>query len=129
MSEQLTLHRRVSTWWWLRKRTYFVFVMRELSSLFVAWYVIFLLQLVKAVGRSDTAYAQFWDWADSPVVVFVNAVGFAFIVLHAITWFGVTPQAMALQVRGRPVPAWLIIGAQYVGLAIVSAFIWWLVNR
>ena len=32
MSGNLTLRRPISTWWWLRKRTYFVFVMRELSS-------------------------------------------------------------------------------------------------
>ena len=46
-----------------------------------------------------------------------------------MTWFGVTPQAMALRVRGKPVPAPLVIGAQYVGLAVVSAFVWWLVTR
>ena len=63
------------------------------------------------------------------MIVVVNVVAFAFIVLHAVTWFSLTPQAMALQVRGRPVPAWLIIGAQYAGLAVVSAFVWWLVTR
>ena len=129
MSQPLTYQRRVSTWWWLRRRTYFVFVMRELSSLFVAWYVLYLLLLVRAVGRSEAAYADFLDWAASPLIVVINVVGFAFIVLHAVTWFSLTPQAMALQVRGRPVPAWLIIGAQYAGLAVVSAFVWWLVTR
>ena len=43
---------RVSTWWWTRKRTYFVFVMRELSSIFVAWFVVYLLLFVYAVGRA-----------------------------------------------------------------------------
>ena len=129
MSENLTLRRPISTWWWVRKRTYFVFVMRELSSLFVAWFVLFLLLLVRAVDRSEAAYADFLDWAASPVIVVINVVGFVFIVLHAVTWFSLTPQALALQVRGRQVPGWLIIGAQYVGLAVVSAFVWWLVLR
>ena len=125
----LTWRRPISTWWWLRKRTYFVFVMRELSSLFVAWFVLFLLLLVRAVGRGEAAYEDFLDWAASPVVVVINVVAFAFIVLHTVTWFSLTPQAMALQVRGKPVPAWLVIGAQYAGLAVVSAFVWWLVTR
>ena len=129
MSDYLPLRRPVSTWWWLRKRTYFVFVMRELSSLFVAWYVLFLLLLVRAVGRSEAAYSDFLDWAASPVIVVINVVGFAFIVLHAVTWFSLTPQALVLQVRGRRVPGWLIIGVQYVGLAVVTAFVWWLVLR
>ncbi len=125
----VTWRRPISTWWWLRKRTYFLFVMRELSSLFVGWYVLFLLLLFRAVGRGEAAYQDFLDWAASPVVVVINVVAFAFVVLHTVTWFSLTPQAMALQVRGTPVPGWLIIGAQYAGLAVVSAFIWWLVTR
>ena len=128
MSE-VTWRRPVSTWWWLRKRTYFVFVMRELSSLFVGWFVVFLLLLIRAVGRGDAAYEDFLDWAASPMVVVIDVVAFAFIVLHAVTWFSLTPQAMVLRVRGRTVPGWLIIGAQYAGLAVVSAFIAWLVLR
>jgi succinate dehydrogenase subunit C len=128
MSE-VTWRRPMSTWWWLRKRTYFVFVMRELSSFFVAWFVLYLLLLVRAVGKGDAAYRDFLDKADSPVLVVINALGFLFIVLHTVTWFGVTPQAMALRVRGKPVPPVVVIGAQYVGLAVVSAFIWWLVTR
>jgi fumarate reductase subunit C len=124
----LTWRRPISTWWWLRKRTYFVFVMRELSSLFVGWFVLYLLLFFRAVGRGDAAYHDFLDKADSPVLVVVNVVGFLFIVLHAVTWFSLTPQAMALRVRGKPVPALLVIGAQYAGLAVVSAVIWWLVT-
>ena len=129
MSNDLTWRRPISTWWWLQKRTYFLFVMRELSSLFVAWYVLFLLLLVRAVGRGEAAYESFLDWAASPVVVTVNVVAFAFIALHTVTWFSLTPQAMALQVRGRSVPGSLIIGGQYAGLAVVSAFVYWLVTR
>ena len=129
MSSHLTLRRPVSTWWWLRKRTYFVFVMRELSSLFVAWYVLFLLLLVRGVDRGDAAYADFLDWAGSPVIVAINVVAFAFIVLHTVTWFSLTPQAMDLRVGGRPVPGWQIIAGQYAGLALVSGFVWWLVTR
>ena len=30
---------RVSTYWWLGRRRYFLFILRELSSVFVAWAV------------------------------------------------------------------------------------------
>jgi len=125
----LTYRRPISTWWWLRKRTYFVFVMRELSSLFVAWFVLYLLLLIRAVSQGDAAYEDFLDTADSPVLVVINVIAFAFIVLHTVTWFSLTPQAMVLRVRGTTVPGWLIIGAQYAGLAVVSGLIWWLVTR
>ncbi len=124
------LYRRpMSTWWWLRKRSYFVFVMRELSSIFVAWFVVFLLLLVRAVGRGEAAYDDFVDWAGSPVIVALNIVAAAFLVLHTVTWFSLTPQAMPPKVRGIAVPPLLVIAAQYVGLAVVSAFVFWLVTQ
>ena len=129
MGEDLRYRRTPPVFWWLRKRSYFVFVMRELSSLFIAWLVLYLLLFVRAVGRGETAYADFLDWASSPWLVVLNVVAFAFVVLHTITWFSLTPQAMVLDLRGRRVPAAAIIGAQYAGLVVVSAFVLWLVSR
>ena len=119
--------RRMSVFWWVHKRSYFLFVMRELSSLFVAWFVIYLLMFIAAVGGGAEKYDAFLDRASSPLFLVVNAVALAFLVLHTITWFALTPQAMVLDLGGRRVPDVLIIVAQYVGLAAVSAFIYWLV--
>ena len=129
--------------------------MRELSCIFVAWFVVFLLMLVYAVGRGEASYQRFLEWASSPVVVVVNVVALAFLVLHTVTWFALTPQAMVvrgpggrqvvtmrmvhvagrivpaatgIRVGGR-VPAAMVIASQYLGLAVVSAFIAWLVIR
>jgi fumarate reductase subunit C len=126
----LGLYRRpVSTWWWTRKRTYFVFVMRELSSIFIAWFVVYLLLLVYAVGGGEAAYRRFLDWASSPWVTALNVVGLIFVLLHTVTWFALTPQAMAVRMAGRTVPAWQIVAGQYAGLAVVSGFVFWLVTR
>jgi len=129
MTDNLTWRRPISTWWWLRKRTYFVFVMRELSSIFIAWFVVFLLVLVSAVAKGASAYDDFLDWAASAWVVALNFVGLAFILLHTVTWFALTPQAMVARVRGRLVKPVEILVGQYVGLAAVSAFVVWLVKR
>ena len=131
MSEtsDLTYRRPISVWWWTRKRTYFLFVMRELSSLFIAWLVAYLLLLIRAVARGEAAYAEFLDQASSPWLVALNVVAFGFVLLHTVTWFSLTPQAMVVSVRGQRVPGAAIIGAQYAGLAVVSAFVFWLVTR
>ena len=119
--------RRMSVFWWVHKRSYFLFVMRELSSLFVAWFVVYLLMFIAAVGGGAEKYDAFLDRASSPPFLVVNAVALAFLVLHTITWFALTPQAMVLNLGGRRVPGVLIIAAQYAGLAAVSAFVYWLV--
>ncbi len=155
MSAPVTYRQPVSRLWWLKKRTYFLFVMRELSSVFVAWFAVFLMMMVFAIGRGEAAYQNFLNWAASPVVVVVNIVALAFAVLHTVTWFALTPQAMVVrgpggrQVRamkevrvagqwvpaatvvrvGGRLPAGAVIASQYVGLVVVSAFIAWLVLR
>jgi fumarate reductase subunit C len=127
---QLRLYRpRISTWWWTRKRTYFVFVMRELSSIFVAWFVVFLLLFIWNLARGDAAYRGFIDWAGSPWVIALNVVALAFVLFHTVTWFNLTPQAMDVRVEGHKVPAFHIIAGQYTGLVVVSAFVAWLVSR
>ncbi|MFC7493320.1 MULTISPECIES: fumarate reductase subunit C [unclassified Nocardioides] len=129
MTEVRVYRPRVSTWWWTRKRTYFVFVMRELSSIFIAWLVVYLLMLVYAVGQGSSAYEDFLDWAATPWVVVLDVVASAFLVLHVVTWFNLTPQAMDVRVRGQQAPAALVVASQYAGLAVVSAFVIWLVTR
>jgi len=129
MSDDLLYRRPVSVWWWTRKRTYFLFVMRELSSLFIGWLVLYLLLFVRAVTRGEAAYDSFLDRAASPWLVAVNVVAFGFLLLHTVTWFSLTPQAMVVSLRGRRVPAAAIIGAQYAGLVVVSAFVYWLVTQ
>jgi fumarate reductase subunit C len=127
---ELRFHRPlVSTWWWTRKRTYLVFVLRELSSIFIAWFVGYLLALLYAVGQGEAAYQRFLAWASAPWVTALNVVALAFVLLHTVTWFSLTPQAMAVRVGGRPVPAFHVIAGQYTGLLVVSGFVLWLVTR
>ena len=121
--------RPISTWWWLKKRSYFVFAMRELSSIFIAWFVLFLLMMIFAIGRGEDAYQSFLDWASTPWVVVVNTVARLFVLLHTLTWFNLTPQAIVVRVGHRRLPAWLVVTSEYVGLAVVSAFAFWLVTR
>jgi fumarate reductase subunit C len=121
--------RRIGVFWWVHKRSYFLFVMRELSSIFVAWFVVYLLMFVAAVAGGQQRYDEFLDRAASPLLLVMNAVGLAFLVLHTVTWFALTPKAMVLRLGGRRVPGTAILAAQYVALAVVSAFIYWLVVK
>jgi fumarate reductase subunit C len=155
VSAPTTYRQPVSRLWWMKKRSYFLFMMRELSCVAVAWSAVFLMMLVYAIGRGEASYQKFLDWASSPVVIVVNVVALAFLVLHTVTWFALTPQAMVVRgpggrqvvatrmvnVAGRivpaatvvrvggRVPAAMVIASQYLGLAVVSAFIAWLVIR
>jgi fumarate reductase subunit C len=119
--------RRVSTYWWLERRSYLAFILRELSSVFVAWSVVYFLLLVRAVSQGDSRYEQFLAWSGRPVVLVINIVSLGFVVLHAITWFNLAPQAMVVRVLGKRVPGLFIMASNYVAWAVASALVVWLV--
>jgi fumarate reductase subunit C len=127
--EARAYQRPVSILWWLRRRTYLFFALRELSCLAVAWSVLFLMLLVRAIGESGDAYEQFVAWARTPWVVALNVVAFAFLVLHAITWFNLTPSATVVRLRGQRVRPAVIAGSAYAGWVVVSGLVAWIVLR
>jgi fumarate reductase subunit C len=121
--------RPVSLFWWLERRSYLVFVLRELSSVFVAWFVVYLLVLVSAVGGGHDSYQRFLDWSDQVWVLALNIVSFLFVLLHMVTWFGLAPRAMVVRLRGRRVPPRAILAGHYVLCVLLSAVIAWVVLR
>ena len=117
---------RMSTYWWLGRWPYLTFITRELSSVFVAWSVVFLLLLVAALSGGEDGYRQFLAWAGRPVVVVLNFVSLFFVVFHAVTWFNLAPQAMVVRFRGQRVPGTWIAASNYAAWALVSALVAWL---
>jgi fumarate reductase subunit C len=117
---------RVSTYWWLGRRSYLAFILRELSSIFVGWFVVYLLLLVHAVSRGESRYQEFLSWSGRPAVLALNIVSLFFIVYHAITWFNLAPKAMVVRVGGTRVPGFLIAGSNYLAWAVASAVVSWL---
>src|SRR5262245_58085490 len=70
---------RMSTYWWLGRWSYLVFILRELSSVFVAWAVVYLLMLVRAVSEGASEYQEFLAWSGSPGLVLLNVVSLFFV--------------------------------------------------
>ena len=126
---QRWLRRPVSTYWWLERRSYVAFILREVSSVFIAWFVIFLLLLVRATDAGEGAYAQFLAWAATPRVVLLNAVSLVFVVFHAVTWFNLAPAAMVVHMRGKRVPGIVIAASNYAAAIVASAVVAWLLLR
>ncbi len=118
---------RMSTFWWLRSGPYRAFILREASCVFVAWFVVYLLLLVRAVIQGDESYQQFLSWCESGGILLLNVVTLFFVVFHAVTWFNLAPRAMAVRLRGKPVPDVLISGSNYAAWAVVSALLAWII--
>ena len=117
----------ISTYWWLGKWAYVKFILRELSSLAVAWTVALILYQATSVVAGPEAYSSFEQRMSSPLMVAINVIAFAFLLFHSITWFNLAPKAMAVRVGGKRVPGLLISGPQYLAWIAVSAIVFYIV--
>jgi fumarate reductase subunit C len=117
---------RVSTYWWLKRRSYLAFILRELSSIFVAWSVVFLLLLVRAVDQGEESYREFLTWSARPAILLLNLVSMCFVAFHAVTWFNLAPQALVVHWQGKRVPGPWIAAGNYAAWVLVSALVAWL---
>ena len=124
-----TFRPRVSTYWWLERWDYLRFILRELSSVSVAWFVAITLLQIAALRRGSTAYMGFQAWLRSPILVALNLLSLFFIVFHAVTWFNLAPKAMALRAGGKRVPSLLIVMPSYLAWLAISATVAWIVLR
>jgi fumarate reductase subunit C len=123
---QRWLRQPVSTYWWLSKRSYFAFILREGSCMFVAWFVAYLLLLIRALLSGETSYQQFLAWSATPGILFLNVVTFAFMIYHAVTFFEAAPRAMVVRVGRTRVPPHLVRAGHYAAWLAASAVIGWL---
>ena len=118
---------RMPVFWWAGRRSYLIVVIRELSSIFVAWSVAFLLLLVNAAGQGAREYQQFLRLSSEPWMLALNVITLAFLVFHAITWFNLAPQAIVVRLRGERVPRSWIVSAHFAGWVVLSALVAWLI--
>ena len=122
-------HARVSTYWWLGRWPYLKFILREASSVFVAWFVVMTLLQIHALIRGPANYAEFQEWLRSPLLLTLNAVSFLFVIFHAVTWFNLAPKAMAIRVSGKRLPGLFIAAPNYAAWLAISAAVAWILLR
>ena len=119
----------VSTYWWLGQWSSLKFILREITSVFVAFFVVMTLLQIHALGQGPQAYANFQDWLRSPLLLVLHGISFFFVLLHTITWFNLAPRAMAVRIRGKRIPDLLVAAPNYVAWLGISLVVAWLLLR
>ena len=119
--------RPVSNTWWLEKKQYILFIIRELTSIFVAGYCLFLLFFILKFGDENGSYNLLINFLKSPLNLVLHLISFPFILYHTITWFNLTPKIMILQIGEEKVPKELIVGLVYISWGLLSLILIWLI--
>ena len=111
--------------WWMKRGPYLFFMVREVTSVFVAAYLVLFLVMIHRLHQGPAAYASFLEWLKSPLAIVFHVVALGLALFHTVTWFQLTPKALVVRVGENRVPPAAIIAPNYLAWIVVSAFISW----
>jgi fumarate reductase subunit C len=119
----MTDGRRMSRWWFISRPDFLLYVVRELTAIPVAIYAINLGVGALCLGAGTGAWRA-WVSAQGTIPgLILSAVVLAASVLHAATWFAVSPKLVPVSIRRR-IPGYAITIAQWLSLGSVAAAMW-----
>src|SRR5438067_1591917 len=105
--------------WWLKRPAYIWFMVRDVTSVFIAGYCIFLMWLLCHASRPET-FTGFYESLKSPLSVVLHLIALVFAVFHSVTFFNLTPRVMVVFRGEEKVPEKVIAGVHYAAWAVVS---------
>jgi len=121
-------HPKMPATWWLKKSSYLLFMLRELSSVFIAIFLVVYLLQVYQLSRGPEAYVAFARKLSAPGWVIFHILALLFSLFHSITWFQSTAVVMPLRIGGRELPRQLMTAVNVGVLIAVSIVILILFN-
>jgi fumarate reductase subunit C len=117
--------RRFPRTWWLANQRYLLFMVREVSSLFLAPFaVLYLVQIAVLAGGPD-GYGGFIDATASPGWIAFGVIVLAFALVHSVTWmFQSASIFMQLGMLRAPRALLIVLGfLAWIGASVLVALV------
>jgi fumarate reductase subunit C len=126
-------YRRPMHGWWRRNPFYSWYMLRELTSLVIVAYALFLLCGVYHLAHGAESWARWRGTLASPVSVALHVVLLVVMVYHAWTWFKVMPKTLPfVRLGGTRISDGTIVASGVVAAIVVSVVLFgvalWLVR-
>ncbi len=101
--------------WWLEKLAYKKFMLRELTSLAVAYAAVLLMVQISALSRGAAAYERFETVLRSPLALLFHTIVLLLLLFHSITWLNLAPKALVVRLGRRRIPNRAVLAGHYFG--------------
>ncbi|MFQ5656578.1 MAG: fumarate reductase subunit C [Candidatus Methylomirabilales bacterium] len=118
--------RPISRTWWLEKRSYLLFMLREMTSIFIAAFLVVTLVQLSQLARGPGAYAAFLERMTSPGWVLFHLLALVAALYHTITWFNLTPKILVVRMGEERLTPIYVAAPNYVVWVVISAVIAWI---
>lgn len=118
-----TYNRPIPATWWLRNRRYTLFMIRELTSVFVALFVLLYLYEFFLLTKGPAVYGKFQESLRSGPFIAFYVIVLLFAIFHSITWLGLVPKIQIVRLGRTTVPPILIALGSYIAWIVASAVV------
>ncbi len=112
--------RRVTAGWWLSNRHYTLYMIRELTSFFVAVFSLLYIWQVAQFASNPAGYNSYLSLVRNPVMVLFSIIALGFTLYHSLTWFYLTGQVQPFKIGKTKTTPWQALVVNLALLAIIS---------
>ncbi len=124
--EDLLYRPHMSPWWWLQRKNYFLFMVRELSAVFVGLFALISLLGVYRLSQGEDTYQLYLSALQTPSARVLFVVILLFSLYHTLTWIHLTPMIMVMRIGSKTVPPILVLIASYLAWIVISLILFYL---
>ena len=104
--------------WWLRRRHYFLYMVREFTAVPMAAWLIWLLYEIRRAGNGPKGYYP----PSSPAFIAFSVICLGFAVYHSYTFLSLAGVIMHIKLMGKPVSPRTIVAVMF-GLWLVASVV------
>jgi fumarate reductase subunit C len=116
--------------WWMKLPVYRRYMLREATSVLVLFYTIALVAGLQSLAAGEQDFSAWIGLQTGPLWILLNTSTFCALLLHALTWFELTPKMLTVRL-GNFIPDARQLFIVQAGLALffwlilVCLGIWW----
>jgi fumarate reductase subunit C len=114
--------------WWTTKRNYRLFMLREISALFLAVFLLGYVFRLAALVDGEAAYYNYMEGVGGFWGILWNLAGLATLCYHAWSWFETAGIVAQVRIGGKPVAGDLIVKANLAAWAVISLILFFILT-
>lgn len=113
--------------WFLRTHAYRMFMLREMTSVCIAGYLVYLIWWLNRFSQDGAeGYEALLSFVRHPVSIGMHSIALIAAAWHSITWFNLTPLVMPMRIGDDKVPnAVISIATGFGPWLVLTGFILW----
>jgi fumarate reductase subunit D len=95
-------------------------MLRELTSVFIAAYLVLVLVLLHKISVGRVAYEAYVEFLANPGMITFHVIALVAALYHTYTWFSLVPNIVTVRVSRTRVPKSIVSGAHFLGWIVTS---------